>query len=69
MRSSSERSISHGKYRSRPFCSPAMSSASARPAYSSAVVKLPMLKALRTVSSTLAGEKSVVLALPFFLSR
>jgi hypothetical protein len=41
-----------------------MSSASARPAYSSAAVKLPMLIALRTVSSMLVAEKSVVLALP-----
>ena len=40
--------------------------ASARPAYSSAVVKLPMLSALRTISSMLEGSKSVVLALPFF---
>ena len=46
-----------------------MSSASARPAYSSAVVKLPMLIALRTVSSMLVAEKSVVLALPLRLSR
>ena len=46
-----------------------MRRASARPAYSSAAVKLPMLSALRTISSMLLAAKSVVLALPFCALR